>query len=174
MPLTTGQKLASSEARVHALEHLFSNGDSVPSKAAAETLTNGCAAFWHRGGGSSAAAVFIGYLNRHQDVLRACEAYETDFHQTECALRAEDVLDQLLPLNELAVHSLLDAYAELDDVTFRAAAELFERTDKAEQHAAEEIAALMRSGRVGFFPLDWSRVDEAAVALNRDAGQVAA
>lgn len=164
MPSPT--RLASTEARVSALAYAFNNADSEPMKAAAENLANGCPAFWHKAGGNSVPATFITGLNIAQDVKRAWSIWEASFGQPS-RMRGEAMLDQLLPLNEMAVHSLLDAYAELD--SFRSAKELSARVDRAESEAVDALRKLRADGGNATFPLDWSRVDEAARAVNRSA-----
>jgi hypothetical protein len=153
MPSPT--RLASTEARVGALAYAFNNADATQIEAAAANLANGCAAFWHRSGGNSAPAAFMSYLNRTQDVQRAWEAYQRDFNRPS-RMRDEAMLDQLLPLNELAVHSLLDAYAATG--WHRSMRELVARTDK-----AEDV----------ILPLDKDRIEADARATYSGASRVA-
>lgn len=159
----SASRLCSAEARIHPLAYRFRNADSEPVKGAAQNLANGCAAFWHRAsGGNAVVGAFMPYLNRTQDVLRACEAYEADFGQP-CRMRDEAFLDQLLPLNEMAVQSLKAAYE--DTGWSRSTRELVARTDKAEAEATDALIALRTSGGSNIVPIDWSRVDRSIAAL---------
>jgi hypothetical protein len=166
MPSTTSQL-----SRIEALASCFDNADTHDMAAAAANIANNCPAFWHRAAGGNAAVTgFIFFLNRTQDVVRAWELYEHEF-QRPSKMRDEAMLDHLLPLNAGAVHSLAAAYVALG--SFRASRDLIARTDKAEGAALDALRALRRTQPAPLIDaiggLDYSRIDAAARAINREA-----
>lgn len=166
MPSTTAQL-----SRIEALAYCFGNADAHDMEAAAANLANNCPAFWHRAaGGNTAVTGFMFFLSRTQDVVRAWELYEHEF-QRPSKMRDEAMLDHLLPLNAGAVHSLAAAYVALG--SWRPSRELIARTDKAEDAALDALRALRRTQPAPLIDalggLDYSRIDAAARAINREA-----
>jgi hypothetical protein len=164
---------AAALSRIEALAYCFSNADARAMEEAAANLANNCPAFWHRAtGGNAVVGGFMFYLNKAQDVARAWGLYEAEFH-TDSRMRKARLLDELLPLNRAAAESLADAYEEAAPVTFRTPSELLSRTYHCE---GEALAALRKLGDKAPSPLiealgglDYSRIDDAARALNTDA-----
>lgn len=116
--------VAAALARIEAYAYAHNNAD-MTMRGAAENYANGCAAFWHRAGGSNAVVgSFMHLLNETQDVLRACGKYEATMH-SPCRMRQIEFLDFLIPLNRAAADSLGEAYEEVS--TFRTANELMDR-----------------------------------------------
>lgn len=151
-------------SRIEALAYRFRNADGPAMEAAAENVANGCPAFWHMSTATGGVSGLMSHLNATQDVARAWASYEAEWHRP-CPVRSEKMLDLLLPLNEGAMHSLLNAYGKLDEPSFRTSRELFARVDKADDQALDALRALRKSGGNGIGALDLSRVDEAERAV---------
>lgn len=155
-------RMTSAFSRITALAYCFANADQLAMEGAAENIANGCPAFWHKSTSTGGVSGLMSHLNATQDVQRAWLSYEAEW-QRPCPVRAERLLDLLLPLNDGAVHSLADAYAAVG--SFRTARELLARVDKAEDKALDALRALRKSGGNGIGALDLSRVDEAERAV---------